>query len=66
METNKLNFEFTTIELEKNKFGKFDLLVSKVKVTDENGKYLKFAKINEHLLSALKQKGTVKIKNNGL
>jgi hypothetical protein len=66
METNKLNFEFTTIELEKNKFGKFDLLVSKVKVTDENGKYVKFAKINEHLLSVLKQKGTVKIKNNEL
>jgi hypothetical protein len=66
MDLQKLNFEFTTIELEKNKHGKFDLLISKVKVLDEKGKYVKFAKINEHLLSALKQKGTVKIKNNGL
>jgi hypothetical protein len=61
MELNKLNFEFTTIELEKNKFGFYDLLISKVKVTDENGKYIKFAKINESLLDALRNKGTVKI-----
>jgi hypothetical protein len=58
----KLNFEFTTIELEKNKYGKFDLLVSKVKITDENGKYIKFAQINDELLKALKSKGTIKIK----
>ena len=60
---DKLNFEFTTIELEKNKFGKFDLLVSKVKLTDENGKYIKFAQINEELLKAIKTKGVVTIKN---
>jgi hypothetical protein len=66
MEINKLNFELTKVDLKKNEFGKFDLLISMVKVLDENGKYIKFAKINEDLLSALKQKGTVKIKNNEL
>jgi len=58
-----LNFEFTTIELEKNKFGKYDLLVSKVKLTDKDGKYIKFAQINDELLNAIKMKGIVTIKN---
>jgi hypothetical protein len=61
MDINNLNFEFTTMELEKNKYGYYDILISKVKVTDENGKYIKFAKINDSLLSALKNKGFVKI-----
>ena len=58
-----LNFEISTIELEKNKYGKFDLLISKVKVSDKNGKFIKFAKINEDLLNTLKQKGITTIKN---
>ena len=58
----KLNFDFTTIELKENRFGKFDLLVSKVKVTDENGKYIKFSKIDENLLKDLIAKGFVTIK----
>lgn len=58
----KLNFDFTTIELKENKFGKFDLLVSKVKITDENGKYIKFSKIDEDLLKDLIAKGVVTIK----
>ena len=39
-----LKFEFTTIELQENEFGKNDLIISKIKVMDENGKYIKFAK----------------------
>jgi|688.fasta_scaffold2769987_2 hypothetical protein len=58
----KLNFEFTTFKLQKNEFGFNDLLVSKVKVLDENGKYIKFAKINEALLKVIKDKGVVTIK----
>lgn len=58
----ELNFEICTIELKKNNYGKFDLLVSKVKVMDKNGKYIKFAKINEELLEAIKRKGVITVK----
>jgi hypothetical protein len=60
-----MEFEITNIELKKNRFGKNDLIITKVKVLDDNGKYIKFAKLNEALLSAIKEKGTIKIKNNG-
>lgn len=50
-----VKFEITTIELKENDFGKNDLLISKVKVMDDNGKYIKFARINEALLGAMKQ-----------
>lgn len=50
-----MKFEITTIELKKNNFGKNDLLISKVKVMDDNGKYIKFARINEALLKAMKE-----------
>ncbi len=57
-----LKFEFSTIELQKNEFGKNDLIISKVKVMDKNGKYIKFAKINEELIQALKNAECVQIK----
>tara|TARA_R110002126_G_scaffold151298_3_gene298324 strand:- start:410 stop:595 length:186 start_codon:yes stop_codon:yes gene_type:complete len=58
-----MKFEITTIELKENKYGKNDLLISKVKVLDENGKYIKFASINEALLKALKESESITIKN---
>ena len=57
-----LKFEFTTIKLQENEFGKNDLIISKVKVMDENGKYIKFAKINKELIQALKDAECVQIK----
>ena len=57
-----LKFEFTTIKLQENEFGKNDLIISKVKVMDENGKYIKFAKINKELIQALKDAEYVTIK----
>ncbi len=57
-----LKFEFTTIELQENEFGKNDLIISKIKVMDENGKYIKFAKINKELIQALKDAEYVTIK----
>lgn len=57
-----LKFEISTIELQKNSFGRNDIIISKVKVMDENGKYIKFAKLNEELLQALRDAGCVTIK----
>jgi len=57
-----LKFEFTTIELQENEFGKNDLIISKIKVMDKNGKYIKFAKINKELIQALKNAEYVTIK----
>ena len=57
-----LKFEFTTIKLQENEFGKNDLIISKIKVMDENGKYIKFAKINKELIQALKDAECVAIK----
>lgn len=58
-----MKFEITTIELKENEFGKNDLLITKVKVMDDNGKYIKFAKLNEALLKALKESKTIGIKS---
>ena len=51
-----MKLQFTTIELtpSKNNDGKFNILISKVKVLDRNGKYVKFAKLNRELLKVLK------------
>ena len=57
-----LKFEFSTIELQENEFGKNDLIISKIKVMDKNGKYIKFAKINKELIQALKNAEYVTIK----
>ena len=52
-----MKFEITSLELKENKFGKNDLLITKVKVLDDNGKYIKFAKLNESLLKAIINEG---------
>lgn len=58
----KIRFEITRIELVENSFGKNDLVISQVKVLDENGKYIKFAKLNDALLKALKESEFITIK----
>lgn len=55
-------FEISRIELKKNNFGKNDLLISMVKVMDEKGKFIKFAKLNNELLQALKNSNSITIK----
>ena len=57
-----MKFEITKIKLKENEFGKNDLLISQVKVMDDNGKYIKFAKLNEALLKSLKESETITIK----
>ncbi len=57
-----MKFEISNIELKQNKFGKNDLIISKIKVMDDNGKYIKFAKLNESLLEAIKEKGVLTLK----
>ena len=57
-----MKFEITRMELVENDFGKNDLLIRQVKLMDDNGKYIKFAKINEALLDALKESDSVTIK----
>lgn len=60
-----MKFEIITMELKENEFGKNDLLISKVKVLDDNGKYIKFAKINKALLEAIQNEGaTIPKKDN--
>lgn len=50
------------MELKENEFGKFDILIRQVKVMDEDGNYVKFAKLNDELIKAIKEKGFVTIK----
>ena len=57
------NFEISRIELVKNQYGKNDLVIKQIKVMDEDGNYLKFAKLNENLVEAIKDKGIITIKN---
>ena len=58
-----MKFEITTIELKENNYGKNDLVISKVKVMDDNGKYIKFAKINKELLKAMKESNCITLRN---
>lgn len=53
-----MKIQIITADLEpsKNNDGKFNILISKVKVMDRNGKYIKFAKLNKDLLKVLKNK----------
>jgi hypothetical protein len=55
-------FEISRIELKENKYGKNDLMISMIKVMDINGKYIKFAKLNEELLRQLKESDYITIK----
>ena len=59
-----MKFEITSIELKENEFGKNDLLITKVKVLDDNGKYIKFAKLNEALLKTILNEGATIPKKN--
>jgi len=58
----KYTFEISGIELTPNGYGKNDIVIKQVKVMDENGKHIKFAKLNEALINALKEAGEIKIK----
>jgi len=58
-----MKFEINRIELKENEFGKNDLLIKQVKVLDDDGKYIKFAKLNEALLKALKESKNITIRN---
>lgn len=57
-----MKFEISNIELKPNNFGKNDLIISKIKVMDDQGNYIKFAKLNESLLEAIKKKGVLTLK----
>lgn len=50
------------MELKENEYGKNDILIKQIKVMDDNGKYIKFATLNEALLKALKESESVTIK----
>lgn len=64
MNDKKYIFEITSMELQKNKFGKNDIIISKVKVMDDRGKYIKFAKLNEALIEAIKDPNNITIFRN--
>lgn len=56
-------FEISRIELQENpQYGTNDLVIKQIKVMDQDGNYIKFAKINESLLQALKEAESIKIK----
>ena len=57
-----MKFEISQIELKENEHGKNDIIIKKIKVMDDNGKYIKFAKLNEALLKSLKESETISIK----
>ena len=57
-----MKFEITRMELKENEFGKNDILIKQIKVMDDNGKYIKFATLNEALLNALKSSESITIK----
>lgn len=61
MSDKKYIFEITTMQLQKNRFGENDIIISKVKVMNENGKYIKFAKLNEALIAAIKDPNNITI-----
>ena len=50
------------MELVPGEYGN-DLLIKQVKVTNDDGKYIKFAKLNKALIKALKEKGTISVKS---
>lgn len=61
---SKYKFEITRMELVENRFGKNDIIIKQVKVMDANGKYIKFAKLNDSLIQAIKEAGTISVKKN--
>ena len=57
-----MEFEITRMELQPNAYGQNDIIIKQVKVTDDDGNYIKFAKLNEQLLDALKEKKLIHVK----
>lgn len=57
-----MKFEITRMELKENEFGKNDILIKQIKVMDDNYRYIKFAKLNNALIKALMDAGSVSIK----
>jgi hypothetical protein len=57
-----MKFEITEMELQANEFGKNDILIKKVKVMDDEGNYIKFAKLNEALLDAIRSAQVIAVK----
>lgn len=57
-----MKFEITEMELQANKFGKNDIVIKKVKVMDDDGNYIKFAKLNEALIDAMKSSELISVK----
>ena len=58
-----MKFEITRMELQANEFGSNDIVIKQVKVMDDDGKYLKFAKLNEALIDAIKQSKVISVKS---
>jgi len=58
-----MKFEITRMELVRNSFGKNDIIIKQVKVLDDKGKYVKFAKLNDALLEAIKECGEISVRN---
>lgn len=50
-----MQYEIVTIKTKVNEFGKNDLIISKVKLTDDSGKYIKFVKLDEELIEEMKK-----------
>ena len=57
-----IEFEITRMELSApDDYGKHTIEIKQVKVL-KNGKYVKFAKLNNELIKAIKENPTIKIK----
>ena len=50
----KYKIQFTTIKKQPDKYGN-NYVISKIKLMDEKGKYIKFAKLNDYILDVLKE-----------
>ncbi len=57
-----MKIQIVSAELIPDKYGKH-IKITKIKVIDENGKYIKFAKLNGELLEVLKN-AIIEIPNN--
>lgn len=50
----KYKIQFTRIEKQPDKYGN-NFVIKQIKLMDEDGKYIKFAKLNDELLEILKE-----------
>lgn len=57
-----MKFEISRMELQPDGYGNQEIVIKQVKVMDDNGKYLKFAKLNQALIEYLKDAGQISIK----